>query len=459
VQWNRGEKQIPSDKLNVNNCLAGWRNACSVLIVESNEGIMQGLTYQFRAARYLTVGVLASSLLIGQSTQYPAPTSASSSVNTSGGWKRVGDSSTQQTAQSAPPDLSTYPANYPSGDPNQGPPPPPQGPGPYAPQNGQQPGYYGQQPNYGPQQNGGQPAYQQPQQPVPANLTIPAGTFITVRVNQLLSTDKNQTGDAFSASLAQPVVINGVVVAEPGQTLAGRVAESVKAGHIEGTARLGIQITELTLVDGQQLPIQSALVSRKGSTSVGRDAGAIATTTGVGAAIGAGVGWGTGAAIGAGAGAAAGIIGVLVTRGHPSVIYPEQLLTFRIETPLNVSTALAPQAFRYIQPNEYDRPMESQPSLYTTAGAYPPVAAPAPGYYGAYPYYPYPSYGYYGYGYPGFSLFLGGGYYGGYWGRGGYYGGYRGGYYGGRGGYVGGGAGHFGGGGVGHAGGGGGGHR
>jgi hypothetical protein len=249
-------------------------------------------------------------------------------------------------------------------------------------------------------------------------------------------------------------VVNGVVVAEPGQTLAGRVAESVKAGHVEGTARLGIQLTELTLVDGQQLPIQSALVSRKGSTSVGRDAGAIATTTGVGAAIGAGVGWGTGAAIGAGAGAAVGIIGVLVTRGHPSVIYPEQLLTFRIETPLTVFTGRAPEAFRYVQPNEYDRPMEAQPSLYgagpgayATAGAYPP---PAP-YYGAYPYYPYPYYGY-GYGYPGFSLFLGGGYYGG-WGRG-YYGGYRGGYYGGRG-YVRGGVAHVGGGSVGHAGGGG----
>jgi hypothetical protein len=426
---------------------------------------MQGLTYQFRAARYLSVGVLAaSSLLFGQNTQNPAPTNA----NSSSGWKRVGDGGTQQTAQAAPANPSSaYPSSYPSGDPNQGPPPPPAGQGPYAQPSGQQPGY-GQQPNYG-----GQPTYQPPQQPVPANLTIPAGTFLTVRVNQLLSTDKNQTGDAFSASLAQPVVVNGVVVAEPGQTLAGRVAESVKAGHVEGTARLGIQLTELTLVDGQQLPIQSALVSRNGSTSVGRDAGAIATTTGVGAAIGAGAGWGTGAAIGAGAGAAAGIIGVLVTRGHPSVIYPEQLLTFRIDTPLTISTARAPQAFRYVQPNEYDRPMESQPGApgaygpgpYATAGAYPP--APASAYYGydAYPYYPYPYYGYgygFGYGYPGFSLFLGGrGYYGrsGYYGGRGYYGGGRG-YYGGGRGYAGG---HNIGGGVGHASGGGhaggGGHR
>ncbi|HMF76016.1 MAG TPA: hypothetical protein VK604_10175 [Bryobacteraceae bacterium] len=416
---------------------------------------MQGLTtYQFRTARYLSVGVLAaSSFLYSQSIppSAAAPSAAgqpapnSNGPNSNGGWKRVGDSSVQvQTAQSEP--VEQAPA-YPPNDPNQGP-PPPAGQGPYAQQpnpGGSAPQQsYGQQPGYG-QQSGQQPMYQPP--PVPASLTIPAGTFFTVRTNQLLSTDKNQTGDAFSATLVQPVVVNGVVVAEPGQTLAGRVAESVKAGHVEGTARLGIQLTELTLVDGQQLPIQSALVSRKGSTSVGRDAGAIAGTTGLGAAIGAAAGWGTGAAIGAGAGAAAGVIGVLVTRGHPSVIYPEQLLTFRIDVPLTVSTVRAPQAFRYIQPNEYDRPMESQqapydgPGPYASAGAYP---APAPAYYGAYGY---PNYGYgWGYGYPyysGFSLFLGGGYYGrGFYGGRGYYGGR--GFYGGGRGFYGGGRGYVG---------------
>ena len=139
--------------------------------------------------------------------------------------------------------------------------------------------------------------------------------------------------------------MNGVVLAEPGQTLGGRVAQAQKAGHVEGTARLAVQLTELTLVDGQQLPLQANLVSRQGPTSVGQDAGTIASTTGLGAAIGAAADWGTGAAIGAGAGAAAGIIGVLVTRGHPSVIHPEELLTFRIETPLTISTERSPQCW------------------------------------------------------------------------------------------------------------------
>jgi hypothetical protein len=399
-----------------------------------------------------------------QAASAPAPASG-------GGWKRVGDQSAQ--TQTSPDNSAQQPSVDPNGVPVQAPPP---GGDPNA--NGQ-PGYaqpagqpgYGQQPSYGQPNQGARQGYppQQPNNqsypPVPATLNVPAGVYLTVRINQLLSSDRNQQGDAFSASLLKPLVINGVVVAEPGETLGGHVTEAVKAGHIEGVARLGVQLTDLTLVDGQQIPIRSSLISRSGPTSVGRDVGAIAGTTALGAAVGAAADWGRGAAIGAGAGAAVGIIGVLVTRGHPSVLYPEQTLTFRIEAPLTIATDHAPQAFRYVEPGEYDRPMYGQqpPQIGYNAGApypaYPAYAAPAPYYYGS----PYPYYGYgYGYGYPyywgGASFFFGGRYYGGY-GR--YYGGgYGGRYYGG--GYRGGvGAAHFSGGGRvgGSARGGGGGHR
>lgn len=360
----------------------------------------------------------------------------------SNGWKRVGDQS-QQT-QAAPDSSAQQPVPAPPpppGDPNVN-----AQPGYGQPAYGQQPGYgqqpaygqppaYGQQPGYGQQSNQGggpiqgypapPPNYQQQSYPpVPASISVPAGTYLTVRINQLLSSDKNPQGDAFSASLVKPVVVNGIVIAEPGQTLGGRVTEAVKAGRVEGVAKLGVQLTDLTLVDGQQIPIHSSLISRSGPTSVGRDVGAIAGTTALGAAVGAAADWGRGAAIGAGAGAAVGIIGVLVTRGHPSVLYPEQVLTFRIEAPLTIATTNSPQAFRYVQPGEYDRPdygPQPPPQMGYYAGApYPAVVAPAPYYYG----YPYPAYAY-GWGYPyywggGFSLFLGGRYYGGY-GR--YYGG------------------------------------
>lgn len=398
-------------------------------------------------ASYLSMGVLAvGSLTAGQST-FPGQTQASNQQTaSSGGWKRVGssvDQSTPANSQDAylPPqsgnnneqnqpvdqDPMPPPGAVPNGQAgyNAGPyaqPPNSQPPSSQAPYGPAQPAYGQPQPNYGQ----GQPSYgpvQQPQAPVPSQLSVPAGTFITVRVNQFLSSDQNQQGDAFSASLIQPLVVNGVVIAEPGQTIGGRVVESQKAGRVEGTSRLRVQLTELTLVDGQQIPVQTQLIDRKGNTSVGRDVAGVAGTTGLGAAIGAAAGWGTGAAIGAGAGAAVGVLGVLLTRGQPTVIAPEQALTFRLEAPVTVYTDRAPQAFRYVQPNEYDRASYNQ-SPYPVAGpqyAAAPYSAPYP-YYGGYAYgYPYYSPFYYG---PSFSLFFGSRYYGRpyYYGRPGFYG-------------------------------------
>jgi hypothetical protein len=262
---------------------------------------------------------------------------------------------------------------------------------------------------------------------VPPQLRLKAGTFITVRSNQYLSSDKNQAGDAFTATIADPLVVDGFVVAAPGETVGGRVVEAKKAGMVKGVSHLALQLTSLTLVDGQTVPIQTQLSATNGPHSNGRDAAAMATTTGVGAAVGAAVAkpWdvGTGAAIGAGAGAAIGLAGVLLTRGRPTVVYPEGLLTFQIAAPVSISTVSAPQAFRYMDPNAYQASMQgpppSRPGPPCNGYGCPP---PPPYYYGYGPgYYPY----YWG---PGFAFGWGPAYYGGWgWYRGGWY---RGGFYG-----------------------------
>lgn len=262
-------------------------------------------------------------------------------------------------------------------------PPPPQQQGPQLPT------------NYG-------PSYP-PAASVPSQLTVKQGTYAIVRTNQWLSSDHNQPGDTFTATLEQPLVVDGFVVAPRGATVVGRVTEAKKAGRVEGTSRLAVQITEVTFADGQQIPIQTQMISRNGPTSQGRDAAAIGGTTALGAAIGAGVDWGRGAAIGAGAGAAAGIIGVLLTRGHPTVIYPESVLTFQLTAPATVSTDRAPQAFQYVTPQDYG---QRQPAISQRRPAPYGAPAPAPYVYAPYPYaysYPYPYYPYYG----GVGVFIG----------------------------------------------------
>ncbi len=332
--------------------------------------IMKHVSYPARTAGLFSVLVVASCAFAQQPAQ-------------NGGWRRVGG---DQAAPAA--DQNQAPAL------DQGSAPPVDANMPPSEQNPQYP-----------------PQYPPPGGTIPPQLTIKPGTYVTVRINQPLSSDRNQVGDAFSATLVRPVIVDGVVVAQSGQTLGGRVSEAQKAGRVEGTSKLGITLTDLPVVDGQQVPITTQLISRNGPTSVGRDAGAIAGTTAVGAAIGAGVGWGTGAAIGAGAGAVVGTIGVLLTRGHPTYLGPESLLTFRIEQPVAINTDRAPQAFRFVDQNDYRAQTGFQSRPGPGYGAPPPAA----GYYGAgyaapypYPYYPYSPY-YWG---PGFGVYFGPGFYG-----------------------------------------------
>jgi hypothetical protein len=183
-----------------------------------------------------------------------------------------------------------------------------------------------------------------------------------------------------------------------------------------------LDLNELTLADGRQIPVKSRLMEFRGPTSWGRDAVGVGTTVATGAAIGAAVNGGVGAGVGAAAGVVASTVGVLLTRGKPTVIYPETTLTFRLEAPFTfaIDNEASLRAFAPVQVNDYNK----QPALRSRMTQ---PAPGAPGYYAPYPYYsPYYSPYYYSpyyYG-PSVGLYIGSG-----WGYGGW--GYRG--WGGRG--------------------------
>jgi hypothetical protein len=188
---------------------------------------------------------------------------------------------------------------------------------------------------------------------LPDELFAPEGTLISVQISDYLSSDKNSTGDTFIGALRQPLVIDGWVVARAGQTVFGQVASANKAGKVSGTSDLALELTEIVLVDGHQAGIRTQLVVHRGSESRGEDAATIATTTAVGAIIGAAIGDARGALIGAGIGAAGGTTGVLSTRGKPVEVHPESTLTFRLDTPLIVSTVRSSRAFQSVTAEDY----------------------------------------------------------------------------------------------------------
>lgn len=322
--------------------------------------------------------VLAGSLAAGLPilAQDPGP----ASPPPSGGWRRFDTSTPPPNNADAPPPQ----------DQDQPPPPPP-------------PGQFRQRYQGPPPSN------------APVKLTLPAGTWITVRVNEPISSDHSEKGDTFTATLARPVVADGHVLAHIGQMVTGVVSEAQKAGRVKGVSRLGLELTEMAVADGRQVQVKTTLMERRGNTSVGRDAAAIGTTTAAGAAIGAAVNGGVGAGVGAGAGLVVSTIGVLLTRGRPTIVYPEQPLTFRLEAPLTIEGS--EQAFQPSSEEDYQRrPGGPGPALRYGGAPYPPPAYPPYGYAYGYPgpYYYGGYFGpYYGYGFgPGFYFRYGRG-----WGR------------------------------------------
>lgn len=227
-----------------------------------------------------------------------------------------------------------------------------------------------------------------------------------ISTNEPLSTNTNQVGDQFTGTLEQPLVVNGWVVARRGQTVIGKVKSVQKAGRIKGVSQLGVELTDVTLVDGSQAPILTELWRGSGGTSHGADAATIGGTTVLGAIIGSAADWGRGAAIGAGVGAAAGIGAVLFTRGRPTVIPPESQLTFRLVDPVKVDTTRSRQAFLPVTQEDFGR--DRRPSLRAGYGPYGPYGYPpapcgyyypchGPGYYSPAYFGVYPSFGWWGY--------------------------------------------------------------
>lgn len=267
-----------------------------------------------------------------------------------------------------------------------------------------------------PAQNSAPPPFSAPStQGLPANLTVPAGTVIQVRTNQWLSTDRNLPGDGFNATLAQPIVVEGWVVARRGQAVLGRITLAQKAkGSNHNTSQLGMQLSELTFVDGQLLPIETQLAQSATGPDRGQQVGTVGAATGTGAIIGAIAGRGPGAAIGAGIGAIVGL-GIISNTGRPAVVPPETLLTFRLQAPVSIDTSKSQLAFHLATSADYNGAMANSGSRHSLRNgdydAYPPPPPPMWGYPYAYSPYYYPGWGFYPAPVFGFGFGFGSGYY------------------------------------------------
>jgi hypothetical protein len=167
----------------------------------------------------------------------------------------------------------------------------------------------------------------------PKEVTLPAGTVISVRLASSVGSKTSNSGDHFNATIATPVESGGKVVLPRGAEVSGKVVEALPQGRFKGGAVLRLALESVT-ISGDAYEIKTSLVSRYQKGKGKRTAAMIGGGAGGGALIGGLAGGGKGALIGAVLGAGAGTAGAAYTGEKEIVLPAESTLSFKLTQPL-----------------------------------------------------------------------------------------------------------------------------
>jgi hypothetical protein len=174
--------------------------------------------------------------------------------------------------------------------------------------------------------------------PAPVTVTIPAGTRVSVRLSDPLSSETAHVGDTFRGTLDNAISVGDKVVVPRDSDVQGRVIEAKPSTHFSGNSELTLEMTSLG-INGKSYDIATNSWDRKGAGRGKRTAATIGGGAALGAIIGGIAGGGKGAAIGAGAGAAAGTGVQGVTKGQKVELPTETVLEFELAQPVTVTPA------------------------------------------------------------------------------------------------------------------------
>lgn len=170
-----------------------------------------------------------------------------------------------------------------------------------------------------------------------AQVTIPAGERVTVRMIDSIDSDRNEVGQVFRASLASPLVSHGRVVVPTGANVTVLLARESDAGRVKGRSSLEVHLSELEY-RGRNYRLSSTLYEEQGKARGKQTAQRTGIGAAAGAIIGAIAGGGKGAAIGSAVGGGGAVGYQLFTRGQKVKIPSEAMIAFRLTAPLTINT-------------------------------------------------------------------------------------------------------------------------
>lgn len=168
-----------------------------------------------------------------------------------------------------------------------------------------------------------------------AYISVPAGTFLTVRLTQTIDTDYALVGSTYNSVLDDPVMMGGSTVIPRGARVGLQAIGVKQAGRLKGADKITLRAYSVSF-GGRTYDIASTYVQEKSKGQGHRTAKKVGIGAGIGAVVGGLFGGGAGAAVGAAVG---GTTGVAVA-GHQSsqhlLIPAESRLQFQLTDAVTV---------------------------------------------------------------------------------------------------------------------------
>ena len=178
-----------------------------------------------------------------------------------------------------------------------------------------------------------------PLPPVPVNVTIPAGTMLTIRIDQRISVKTSRAGERFTGEIVEPLLAGDNSVLVPKGALVGGVVDvSHRRGHFKGRSLLELRLTSLT-TNGTKYLLTTRDLSESKKGKGKRSTALIAGGTGLGMIVGGVTTGGVGVAVGGLVGAGAGTAVAGLTGNRDLDIPAESIVRFKLSEDLVVQPA------------------------------------------------------------------------------------------------------------------------
>ncbi len=173
--------------------------------------------------------------------------------------------------------------------------------------------------------------------PRPKPIVVPAETVISVVLDEPVGSKISTPGQNFSATLREPVEVDGKVAIPKGARATGIVKDAKPAGRFKGGASLELTLASIE-VNGTNYDVHTTAPTETSKGKGKRTAAMVGGGAGGGALIGGLAGGGKGAIIGGLIGAAAGTGGAGLTGNRDIKLPAETPITFKLVDPLEIKS-------------------------------------------------------------------------------------------------------------------------